>query len=330
MATIEAPYTSFSVEGSMIVINGLESHRIDHLRVRIQNTELVIVNGREELCRGAVADYSGLTGATLLLKMADFNNNYTGGATGNPGMDAARGVGGNGSERKFGLIPEMDIADGELEVWNDPAKGDKNRPELNKQYDVTATAADAGKQVMITALKDDGSGNWDEVQYTVTLIDGTVCTAAGEEGIRMNRAEVLGVDSNLGVISINVSGGAIQGYINIGEGNTQNSQYTVPSSTLNEGTISGVRILNFVLSIMREKGTSGGRSGEIDIYTQKFGGASVLQTPVGFSANGTSIAQIKFEAPELFPPPKQRYGVLQLAKLMIPAFSASYEMIIEK
>ena len=235
--------------------------------------------------------------------------------------------------RQSGLQPDQSSVDGPLELWNDPSKNDKFLNTSNSRYDVTATAGDVGKLLRIFCLKDDGFGSWDEFIINIALIDGTVTTNVGDEGIRLQRAALIpgGVaGDNVGIITINNNGsGELQGHIDIGEGITQMSHFTAPSSSLARGPSSGTRIVSGSVSISRTSaGGFGDKSGEATFYIRQQGGARLLLFAFGLSTAGTSAVREVDKILDLLQPKTDLWLVSSTESSNV-RFSFSMELLIE-
>lgn len=150
-------------------------------------------------------------------------------------------VAGHSLVHKFGFSDK--ITTGHFDIWNDPTAGGANLvfSTVATQYDVYSsnvndTRLGTGARTVVLEILD---ADWNTDFITVELDGTTPVTTALAPGIRLQRA-YLGLvgtygGSNLGNIDIEItSGGAKtgnrQGYIELGEGQTQKSQYTIPAN----------------------------------------------------------------------------------------------------
>ncbi len=162
MSTVAAPYTTFVIEGGSLTINGgAYSGTIDNLKSKIQGLELVITDNGEPLCRGVLADYPGLTGATLLLKKTYFNDNFTSVALGSVTVaDPLPDTAGDDFANMAGFLSNLNdhISGSGLEVNQqntpDTSAGDLAAINANTSLGGTATisqVADSASSVTIIA-----------------------------------------------------------------------------------------------------------------------------------------------------------------------------------
>jgi len=132
--------------------------------------------------------------------------------------------------RKFGMNDDVDSGGDEL-VW--PPGGLKTYPTTAGVASIVSDSTDddfAGTGARtLTVLGLDS--NYDEVSETVQM-DGTVPVVTTQTFLRLNRAFVqyVGTNSgtNIGNISISV-GGALQAYVEVGEGQSHQCEWTVPA-----------------------------------------------------------------------------------------------------
>lgn len=78
MAELASPYFSFDLRGNMLFINSIRSATVDNMKAVIDGDELIINDNQIELCRGVLADYTGLVGASLIAKVQNLGDRYSG------------------------------------------------------------------------------------------------------------------------------------------------------------------------------------------------------------------------------------------------------------
>jgi hypothetical protein len=132
--------------------------------------------------------------------------------------------------RKFGMNPDIDP--GTEEVW--PAGVLRVLPTVGGQLSVVSDSAEDGAGTLTGALTITVEGldsDYEQISETITLNGLTPVPSVGTDWFRVNRAYNVTAGSNevnVGSISISI-GGNVQAFIELDQGQTHQTHYTVPA-----------------------------------------------------------------------------------------------------
>jgi hypothetical protein len=195
-----------------------------------------------------------------------------------------------------GVVDDLDIADGKVDLWDNPNK--TNIVDLNTNTSleiVSNNASDIGALFLVFMLKDDGNGNWVQVSEVV-VSNGTSPIALVNTAERVFFCAYIGGGPNEGTFEIRPIGSPSDVQL-----------YMLPNATISrKGIISVPTNTTYfpeLFSFAIARSTSGGggvKNGEIYILGRSFDVEPVYQELFSFGLNTSGTSLVNIDTPPFF------------------------------